>query len=206
MKTGIAGLTGGIASGKSTVSKMLEAAGAKIIDADIIARQVVKKGSPAWEKIILCFGNGVLGNDGEINRAFLGNIIFNDEGKKKQLNAIVHPYVMEKTDGLIRRIRRENPDSVIVLDVPLLMETGMDRGLSDVIVVWVPEKIQLERLMKRDHLSETDARSRIASQMSIEEKRRKATMVIDNSGNLKWTRDQALSILTKLKSRLNTSP
>lgn len=201
IKRGIIGLTGGIASGKSTVSRMLEENGAKIIDADRIARQAVQKGMPAWEKIIAYFGREILDGDGEINREHLGKIIFNNKEKKQRLNAIVHPVVMKETQRLIESFQKLAPESLIVLDVPLLLETGMDNGLSDIVVVWVPEAIQLERLMKRDHLSPADAQSRIASQMPIDEKRKKATLVIDNSGDLEQTKQQVLSVYNRLQSK-----
>ena len=193
------GLTGGIATGKSTVSAMLKKAGAVIIDADRIAREVVRKGLPAYREIIAHFGTGVLLPDGQINRNLLGDIIFNDHQKKQLLNGIVHPHVNDEVNRQIQQIQKNHPKAVIVLDVPLLIEAGMHTGLSDVIVVYAPQRIQIKRLMHRDHISEADALARVRSQMPIEEKKKKATIVIDNSGTIENTRKQTLDIFKQLK-------
>lgn len=198
----VAGLTGGIASGKSTVSAFFKDAGAFIIDADRIAHEVVKKGLPAHDEIIQHFGRKVMLPNGELNRSLLGDIIFNDSEKKLTLNNIVHPYVMQRTDEDLRQIEQSHPDAVVILDVPLLFESGMHRTTTEVIVVYVPEQIQLERLMLRNHLSKEEALARIKSQMAIEEKKNLATFVIDNSGTIDGTRTQTLEVYRHLKSKL----
>jgi dephospho-CoA kinase len=195
----VIGLTGGIATGKSTVSAILKNAGAVIIDADQIARRVVKKNLPAYRQILAHFGESVLLPDGEINRAALGNLIFNDSRKKQLLNSIVHPHVRKETDRQLRHIAKKNPNALVILDIPLLLEAGMREDLSEVIVVYAPEHIQIKRLMERDHISQADALARIRSQMPIEKKKRLATMVIDNSGPIEYTRKQTLEILQRLK-------
>jgi dephospho-CoA kinase len=195
----VIGLTGGIATGKSTVSAILKNAGAVIIDADQIARRVVKKNLPAYRQILAHFGESVLLPDGEINRAALGNLIFNDSRKKQLLNSIVHPHVRKETDRQLRYIAKKNPNALVILDIPLLLEAGMREDLSEVIVVYAPEHIQIKRLMERDHISQADALARIRSQMPIEKKKRLATMVIDNSGPIEYTRKQTLEILQRLK-------
>lgn len=193
------GLTGGIATGKSTVSAMFKKAGAIIIDADRIARAVVKKGLPAYREIVAQFGTEVLLPDGEINRNMLGDIIFNDPHKKQLLNRIVHPHVNEEVNRQIKQTQKTHPNAVVVLDVPLLIEAGMHNNLSEIIVVYAPQDIQIQRLMQRDRISEADALARVQSQMPIEEKKQQATLVIDNSGTIENTRRQTLDIFERLK-------
>jgi dephospho-CoA kinase len=195
----VIGLTGGIATGKSTVSAILKNAGAVIIDADRIARRVVKKNLPAYRQILAHFGESVLLPDGEINRAALGNLIFSDSRKKQLLNSIVHPHVQKETDRQLRHIAKKKPNALVILDIPLLLEAGMRKDFSEVIVVYAPEHIQIKRLMERDHISQEDALARIRSQMPIEKKKSLATMVIDNSGPIEDTRKQTLEILQRLK-------
>ncbi len=197
----VIGLTGGIATGKSTVSAILENAGALIIDADRIAREAVKKGQPAYREIVEHFGETVLLPDGEINRSVLGDIIFNAPGKKQLLNKIVHPYVRKETHRQLQQIGRTEPNAIVILDIPLLIEAEMDKNLSEVIVVYVPEHIQIERLVQRDGISEADALARVRSQMPIEEKKEKATIVVDNSGSKENTRRQTLKIFQRLKDK-----
>jgi len=197
----IAGLTGGIASGKSTVSGFLSDAGAQVIDADQIAREVVKPGTPGYDAILAFFGPTILMPGGEIDRKRLGEIIFNDPDKKARLDAIVHPLVFERSAERIAQIAAQTPDAVVIMDIPLLFEAGMESDLAEVIVVYVPEKLQLERLMNREGIDEQPAMTRIRSQMPIEEKRRRATVVIDNSGTTFDSRRQALAVFRRLKQR-----
>lgn len=195
----IAGLTGGIATGKSTVASILRKAGAVVIDADEIARDVVRKGLPAWKEIVEHFGKQVLCPEGEIDRKVLGDIIFNNAAEKEVLNNIVHPKVFEEMNKEMDEIKKHTPDAVVILDIPLLIESDLHKILPDVIVAYAPKDIQLERLIKRDHLSKKDAMARINSQMSIEEKRGVATIIIDNSSNIEKTRVKTLKVLNDLK-------
>ena len=197
----VAGLTGGIATGKSTVSNFLSDAGARIIDADKIAREVVEQGTPAYDEIRAFFGDEILMPNGDIDRERLGDIIFNDSDKKKRLDAIVHPRVFERSAALIAEIAAREPGAVVILDIPLLLEANMDRDLAEVIVVYVPEALQLQRLMARDGIDEKAAMARIRSQMPIEEKRKRATRVIDNSGSRSACRQQALKALDRLRQK-----
>jgi dephospho-CoA kinase len=197
----VIGLTGGIATGKSTVSALLEKAGAVIIDADRIARQVVKKGLPAYREIIENFGESILLPDGEINRSALGDIIFNDPQKKQLLNRIVHPHVRKEQNRQLKGIEKKDPGAIVILDIPLLIETQTYRDLSEVIVVYAPEHIQMKRLMQREDISKSDALTRIGSQIPIEEKKDKATIVIDNSGTRENTRKQTLKLFQRLKDK-----
>ena len=199
------GLTGSIASGKSTVSSIFRHAGAQIIDADRIAREVVQKGLPAWRKIVAHFGPRVLLADGQLNRTSLAEVVFNDPIQKRHLNAIVHPYVTQKLQELTKFHEQQQPGGVLVLDVPLLYETGMEKDLDKVIVVYVPESVQLERLVQRDGLTEQAARNRIRSQISIEEKKRRADIIIDNSSSLEATQDAALKVYRELAAEVNKS-
>jgi dephospho-CoA kinase len=195
----VIGLTGGIATGKSTVSAILRDAGAIIIDADDIARKLVKKGLPAYQEIVDYFGTAILLSNGEINREVLGDIIFNDPHKKKLLNSIVHPRVERELARQLRQLENSHPESIAVLDIPLLFEANMHRDLVEVIVVYTPPRIQLERLMQRDNISEANARARINSQMPIDEKKMRATRVIDNSRSVENTRRQTLELFERLK-------
>jgi dephospho-CoA kinase len=198
----VVGLTGGIATGKSTVSALLKKAGAVIIDADRIARKVVNKGQPAYREIVQNFGETILLPDGEINRSVLGDIIFNDPHKKQLLNRIVHPHVRKEQNRQLKHIQKNDSNTIVILDIPLLIETQMCGDLSEVIVVYAPEHIQIKRLMRRDGISKTDALARVRSQMPIEEKKDKATIVIDNSGTRENTRTQTLKIFQHLKDKL----
>lgn len=195
------GLTGSIATGKSTVSRMLSDLGAVIIDADKIAFDAVLKDRPAWKKIVDCFGEGILLDNGEVDRKALGDIIFNDPHKKQMLNSIVHPEVFLEMDRRISDAERK-PGTVIILDVPLLIETGMQKGMSDVVLVYADEGTQLERLMARDGIDMASAMAKIRSQMPVDEKRKYATIVIDNSRSVDETYAQTLKVFELLKNRL----
>lgn len=188
----IIGLTGGIASGKSTVSAMLAELGAAIVDADQVAREVVLPGEPALREIVQTFGQAVLNEDGTLNRKKLGEIVFADEAKRKRLEGILHPAIREVMSGRISSLERENPDRLVVADIPLLYESGLDRLYPEVLLVYVPQSVQLERLMKRNGYSEEEARQRLAAQLPIDEKKQKADWIIDNSGSLEDTREQVL--------------
>jgi dephospho-CoA kinase len=196
----IAGLTGGIASGKSTVAAMLAEAGARIVDADRIAHQVVLKGEPAWQDIVDHFGSGILARDGQIDREALGAIVFNDTEAKKALNGIVHPRVFETMAQEIQSLAEAHPGDLIIMDVPLLIESGLHASLPIVILVYVPETMQQERLMRRDGLNAADAAARIRAQMPIDSKRANAHYIVDNTGDLDATRRQVLDIYRKILS------
>jgi dephospho-CoA kinase len=175
------GLTGGIGSGKSTVSAMLEARGAVIVDADKIAREVVEPGTPGYDAIVEGFGDAVVAVDGALDRAALAAIVFNDEDARLALNGIVHPAV-----GVAMAERMQShaeTDDVLILDVPLLVESRRP-GMTGVIVVDCPEEIAVQRLVEQRGFDEEDARNRIAAQASREERRAIADVVIDNSGSL----------------------
>jgi len=197
----VAGLTGGIATGKSTVAGFFRSAGAALIDADRIAFDAVQKGMPAWREIVSHFGNEVLLEDGQIDRALLGEIIFNDRSHKEVLDRIVHPAVFRQIEENLNVLEKNSPESVVIVDIPLLIETGSHRGMDEVIVVYVPEHVQIERLLSRDNISEEAALARIRSQMSIEDKKAYASIVIENTGSMEQTKSKTLEVYRKLKDR-----
>jgi len=190
----LAGLTGGIASGKSTVSGFFRSLGAQIIDADVLARQVVEPGKPAWREIVDHFGKGILLPDGAIDRKKLGAIVFQDPIQREALNRRVHPRVLEEETRLYRELRSRYPDALILLDAALLIEVGAYKRLNTLIVVYVDEQTQLRRLMHRDRIPAEEAWSRIRSQMPLSEKIKYADYVIDNRGSLEETRRQVEEI------------
>jgi dephospho-CoA kinase len=192
------GLTGGIASGKSTVSHIFRSLGAQVIDADILARQVVEPGKPAWQEIVHSFGKDILLPDGQIDRKKLGAIVFQDPVKREVLNQIVHPRVFEEKNRIYQDLRRKYPEALIIVDAALLIEAGSYKRLSKLIVVYVDEQTQLRRLMLRDGISAEEAWLRIRSQMPLSEKVKYADYVIDNRGSLEETRRQVEEVYKKL--------
>ncbi len=184
------GLTGGIACGKSTVAAMLVRRGALLVDADQIAREVVLPGSPVLAQVAERFGQAVLLADGSLNRKKLGEFVFGNAAARKDLEAILHPPIRAIMKERMSRYEREHPDRLVVVDVPLLYESGLQHMFSEVMVVYVPKEIQVERLMKRDGLSPEQAAERLNAQMPIEEKKKLADVVIDNSGTLEHTERQ----------------
>ncbi|MEK5270880.1 dephospho-CoA kinase [Aeribacillus sp. FSL K6-8394] len=192
--TMIIGLTGGIASGKSTVSEMLKKRGIPVIDADLIAREVVEVGKKAYTEIVNAFGKEILNEDLTINRARLGSIVFQNEDKREKLNSIVHPEVRL---GMKRRQEQliSEGAKAVVLDIPLLFESNLKHLVDKVIVVYTEEKNQLERLMKRNNFSKEEALSRINAQMPLKEKVKFADAVINNDGTLEETEQQLENIL-----------
>ncbi|MBY6275977.1 dephospho-CoA kinase [Symbiobacterium thermophilum] len=185
----IIGLTGSIASGKSTVSAMLRELGAAVIDADAIVHHLQRPGTPVFESIVREFGPGVVRPDGSLDRQALGRIVFADPGRRRALEAIVHPAVRAEIWRQVEQYRREGRPAV-VLDVPLLYESGWDRQVDEVWVVWVDAETQKARLIARSGLSPEEAEARIAAQMSLDEKARRADRIIDNRGSLDRTRAQ----------------
>jgi dephospho-CoA kinase len=184
------GLTGGIACGKSTVAAMLAQRGAILIDADQIAREVVLPGTPALARIAERFGPEVLTPEGALNRKRLGAIVFGDEAARRDLEAILHPPIRALMRERKERFEREAPDKLVVLDIPLLYESKLEAMVDRVMVVYCPRELQLERLVRRDGLTPEQAEARLAAQLPIEDKRKLADIVIDNSGSLEHTERQ----------------
>ncbi|NGQ94826.1 dephospho-CoA kinase [Brevibacillus sp. SYP-B805] len=199
----ILGLTGGIATGKSTVTAMLRERGIPVIDADAIAREVVEPGKPAYEAIVRHFGRDILLPDGQLNRKKLGEIVFSDEAERQALNAIVHPEV--------RRMMREQAElaersgaPIVFMDIPLLFESRLQHMVEKTVVVYVPAATQLERLQERDELDEEQAMKRIRAQLPIEQKKAWADFLIDNQGTREETAKQVDQLLAKIKAELAT--
>lgn len=184
------GLTGGIACGKTTVASSLVRRGALLIDADLLAREVVEPGSPILEQVTSHFGQGILHPDGSLNRKALGEKVFRDKASRKLLESILHPAIRLLMEERMNCYEKEYPDKLIVAVVPLLYESGFDGMFAEVMVVYVPQNVQLERLMERDKLTEEQALSRIRAQMSIEEKKKRADILIENQGDLLETERQ----------------
>lgn len=185
----ILGLTGGIASGKSTVSRHLLGLGAAIIDTDRIAYELAMPHRPLWEAYLDHFGTGILLPDNTLDRKAIGQKVFRDAMERRWVDDTAHPMIRKTVENQLETCK-ESGTSVAVLDVPLLFEVGWDSLAESVWVVYVPPAIQLSRLMLRDECDEISARNRIHSQLDMEEKRRRADVVIDNSGTWKETEKQ----------------
>jgi len=183
-------VTGGIASGKSTITKRFAEHGAIVLDADVVARLVVEPGTPALAQIREAFGDGVLNEDGSLNRAELANIVFGHPEQLATLNGIVHPAVHEYNAAFIRQARDEHPNGVFVYDVPLLAESDRQGTWDLVIVAEAPDDIRVHRMVEIRGMTEADAHARIASQASNEERRQIADIVIDTSTTIEHTEFQ----------------
>jgi len=181
------GLTGGIASGKSTVAKMLEEKGAYLIDLDELAHFVEEPDRPAWKAIVEYFGSDILNEDRTINRVELGLIVFADHEKLSVLNNIVHPAVFEEWRRRIEDIYEKDPCAIVISDVPLLIEVGMQNLVDLVVLVHISPEEQIERLMDRSGYSRDEAERRVASQMPIDEKIPSADIVIENEDSIEVT-------------------
>lgn len=169
---------------------MFEERGAKIVDADRVARIVVEPGSEGLQQVIAAFGERILNSQGELDRQELGSIIFHDDQARQQLNSILHPLIRTEMRRQTAEIQAEEPKAIVIWDVPLLFESRLTHLVEKVIVVYIPEALQIYRLMKRNQLTECDAKARIDSQLSIEEKQRLADFVIDNSDTVIHTERQ----------------
>ncbi|TDL77449.1 dephospho-CoA kinase [Rhodococcus qingshengii] len=190
----VIGLTGGIASGKSTVSNMLKEMDITVIDADVEARLAVEKGETAYQKIIAEFGDDILLDTEEIDRVKLGSIIFHNAEKRQLLNGIVHPEVRKRMNNQVEAARARG-EQVIVLDIPLLFESKLTHMVEKTILVYVDRDIQLKRLMERNDLSLEDAQARVKSQMPLSDKVALADAVINNNGSITETKKQLIEIL-----------
>jgi dephospho-CoA kinase len=179
----LVGLTGNIASGKSTVSRMLAERGATIVDSDVLARRAVEVGTPGYRRIVERWGDAVLAADGRLDRAALRRVVFGDPTELERLNAIVHPEVERMRDELVAEALRRG-DRIVVCDIPLLFERELGEDFDRVVLVDAPRGVRLERLVRDRGLAETEANAMIAAQMSAEAKRARADIVIDNDGTL----------------------
>ncbi|MBW2059372.1 MAG: dephospho-CoA kinase [Deltaproteobacteria bacterium] len=195
----VVALTGGIATGKTTVARMFAEQGALVIDLDRLSRLVVEPHKPAWKEVVAAFGPTVVRQDGSLDRSRLARIIFRDPAKRKRLEQIVHPRVLEEYEKRLKEILDKGAEHVVIVDIPLLMEVGMQDDFEKVIVVYIPVESQLKRLIEREGLSEEEARAWLNSQISIEEKVALADFVIDNTGSIERTRRQVRRIYKTLR-------
>lgn len=194
------GLTGSIAVGKSFVCDVLREAGVRVLDADQTARDVVAPGTKGLAGIVAAFGDEILQPDGSLDRSGIGNLIFADEAKRKLLNSIVHPLVIEAQDRWIRYIELQDPGAIACIDAALMIESGGYKRFDKLVVVWCRPEIQLARLTARTGLEEIEAHRRIAAQMPQDEKKRYADYLIDTSAGFDDTRRQTLELVGELRS------
>jgi dephospho-CoA kinase len=195
----IVGLTGGVASGKTVVSQVLKEEGAYIIDADQIARELVQPHKPAWSELIRAFGQEILQEDGSIQRKKLADKVFVDPRQRKLLNQILHPRIKEEMDRRTKEIVEKDPQAIVVIDAPLLVELGDHREMDKLIVVTSTQTQQIERLKDRDRTNTEEALRIVSSQMPLEEKLRYADYIIRNEGSMEETKKRAKEVYQELK-------
>ncbi len=193
------GLTGGIASGKSTVAGFLEVLGAKVIDADRVGHELLHPSSPIYGKVVARFGREILNSNGEINRGRLGSVVFGSPQKLSELTSIVHPRLIARLEEKVEEFRSREPRAVVLVDAALIYEAGVADRFAKILVAWCRPEQQMERLMAKTGLARQEALRRMASQISSEEKRRRADYVIDCSGSLEETRAQAEALYPEIK-------
>ncbi|MWV49822.1 dephospho-CoA kinase [Rathayibacter sp. VKM Ac-2803] len=194
-------LTGGIASGKSTVARRLAEHGAVVVDADVLAREVVEPGEPALQAVVERFGPAMLREDGSLDRAALGAVVFADASARADLNAITHPAVGERSQRLFSEAAAADPEAVVVYDVPLLAEGRGAAEFDEVVVVHAPEAVRVERLVALRGMSEAEARARVGAQATDEQRLALADVVVDSSGTLEDTLARADLLWERLVSR-----
>lgn len=194
----IYGLTGGIATGKSTVANMLQKLGAAIMDADQISRQVVEPNTIGARRIEEHFGKEFFSTEGQLRRDKLAGLIFHDSQARQQLNQLLHPLILAEIQRQSDQVQRQTKNAVIIWDIPLLLEGNLTDFVQKVIVVYVPEEVQQKRLQLRNHLNQEEAMTRIQSQLSIEKKKSLADYLIDNSGTVQQTKRQVVALWNHL--------
>ena len=196
----VVGLTGGVASGKTTVSRILQQEGAYLIDADLIARELVQPQTPTWSELIRVFGREILEKDESINRKALADRVFSCPQKRGQLERILHPQISREIDRRIEEIRKKDPEAVVVVDAALLVETGAHRRMDKLIVVTATEAQQVERLGRRTGAAPQEARGILSAQMPLAEKVNVADFIIRNEGTLEETIRRTKEIFRELKT------
>lgn len=195
------GLTGGIGCGKSTVAKMLADKGARVIDFDALTHDVQAPDRPAWRTIISLFGEGVLNADRTIDRTKLAALVFDDKNMLKRLNDIVHPIVLEAWHQQLKEIEKEYPEAIVLSDVPLLMEIGLEHLVDLVVLVYAPPEEQIRRIMERNGYTRDEAQKRLSAQMPIDEKIPRADIVIHNQASLDRTQKAVDQVWEELVAR-----
>ena len=194
------GVTGGIASGKTTVANMLKALGIPLIDFDLLAREVVEPGKPAWRDIVAYFGERVLQKDGSLDRRVLSDIVFRDEEKRKKIEIFTHPRITEAFTAQLNEIKKNNPDTVIQAVVPLLIETNLQDRFHKILVVYVPAEVQVDRLAAREKITREEAARIIKAQLPIDKKVGYADFVIHNENSLQDTQNQVERLVKQLRT------
>jgi dephospho-CoA kinase len=197
-----AGLTGGIATGKSMVVQLLAGKGARIIDFDHLTRYVQEPGRPAWNELVSFFGREIIKDDNTINRRKLGEIVFQNPEKMVRLNAIVHPLIFQEWRHRLAVLQKENSSAIVISDIPLLVETGQQKDFDLVILVYAPPWQQMARLKARNGYSAEEARQRLASQLPIDLKIPYADIIIDNSSTLEKTGERVDEVWEELKKKV----
>ncbi len=192
------GLTGGIASGKSTISRIFGEMGAKIIDADLLAREALMPGTEAYLATVKLFGRRILSSDGHIDRKALGNIVFRDRDKRSVLEGVVHPEIFRREAEAVSGIMANEPDALVIFDAALLIESGAWRRMDGLIVVWCRKETQVERLVKNCRLTQEEAVLRVEAQMPLDEKKKYASWIIDNDGDVSAAIRQTKEIYREL--------
>ena len=192
------GLTGNIASGKSHATQVFAELGAHIIDADVIAHQLLTPGTPTYQRVVQAFGDQILNPDATINRRKLGEIVFQDEAKRQELNGMVHPEVRAQVLRRIAELEQSDPNGVAIVDAALMVESGFYRTFDRVIVVHCPPSMQVSRIVSRDGLTVSQAQARMAAQMPTDEKIKYADYTIDTSDMFRHTREQIETIYRSL--------
>lgn len=199
----IVGLTGGLATGKTTVARLFQDSGAIVLDADVLARQVVQPGKPAWRDIISEFGREIVRPDRTLDRKRLAALVFGNPGKLRRLNQIVHPRVAREQARLTRELARKDPQAIVVYDAPLLIEAGAHKRMDQIIVVTAGQATQIARLQSRNHLNRREALRRIRAQMPLARKRKLADHVLDGTLPLSTLRTCVARLYRQLKSDLS---
>ncbi len=194
------GLTGGICTGKSVASKMFSELGAHIIDADEISRNLLSTGSALLQIVVKTFGAEILNEDGSLDREKLGKMVFSDKRLLSKLNLLTHPQIIKKIKEKKAEIEKAHPDEIIILDAPLLYETGLDKTVEKVIVVASAREVQLKRLVENRAMAKEDAENRISSQIPVEEKAKRADFVIDNNTTFEELRAQVEKVYGIIRS------
>jgi len=202
----LVGLTGSIATGKSTVSRMFAHLGARVLDADLLAREVVMPGQPAYLKIVEEFGQAVVQEDGTLDRKGLGAIVFAEPARRKRLEEITHPAIAARQQRILSVLEEEAFEGIVIWDVALLFETGGVAKVDRVVVVYADPETEVARLVARDGMAEANARARIASQMPVAEKAKRAHYVIDNSGDRAHSEGQVKAVYEALLAELAARP
>jgi len=195
------GLTGGIATGKSTVVRMLMRKGARVIDHDGLVHTLQEPGQPVWKRIIEAFGRDILDPEDRIDRKKLGALVFDDEPRRKTLEGIVHPAVLEEAQRQRDEIGRQDRQAIVLSDIPLLLEVGMQDRFDLILLVYAPPEVQILRVMKRNNLSREEAIARLKSQMPIDEKLKFADLVIRNDGTMRELEKRVDEVWQELLSR-----